>query len=72
MGGDAPRGHWADDGELADEIELYGDLVVAASESDEHLTQRQIDLVLGVDRQVAASRSPRQSASGTGEEAPPS
>jgi len=48
MGGDGSRRHWADDGELAEEIELYGELVVAASESEE-LTQREIDRVLGVD-----------------------
>ncbi|HEX5510876.1 MAG TPA: hypothetical protein VFX41_04125 [Actinomycetales bacterium] len=71
MGGDAPRRHWADDGELADEIELYGDLVVAASESDEHLTQRQIDLVLGVDQQLATSGSPRETEAGNGEATSP-
>ncbi|HEX5532463.1 MAG TPA: hypothetical protein VFX33_01850 [Actinomycetales bacterium] len=67
MGGDAPRRHWADDGELADEIELYGDLVVAASESDEELSQRQIDLVLGVDPEPATPSSPNGVDAGTGE-----
>jgi hypothetical protein len=66
MGGDAPRRHWADDGDLADEIELYGDLVVAASESDEHLTQRQIDRVLGVEPQPAPSDSPNGADAATG------
>jgi hypothetical protein len=36
------------DDELAAEIELYGDLVVAASEADGALTQSQIDRLLGV------------------------
>lgn len=40
---------WAQDGELADEIVLYGDVVVAASESDEDLTQVEIDTALGLD-----------------------
>lgn len=42
-------GHWSDDGELADEIELYGDLVVAASESDRDLTADEIDAALGIE-----------------------
>jgi len=67
MGGDAPRRHWADDGELADEIELYGDLVVAASESDEELSQRQIDRVLGVDPEPTTADSPNGVDAGTGE-----
>ncbi|MEP6761838.1 MAG: hypothetical protein ABJA93_10810 [Sporichthyaceae bacterium] len=33
---------------VLDEIELYGDLVIAASSSDEPLSQDQIDLVLGI------------------------
>lgn len=37
------------DDELADEIELYGDLVVAASEAEGDLTQPQIDRLLGVE-----------------------
>ena len=32
-----------------DEIELYGELVIAASSSDEPLSEDQIDLVLGLD-----------------------
>ena len=67
MGGDAPRRHWADDGELADEIELYGDLVVAASESDAELSQRQIDRVLGVDPEPAPADSPNGLDAGAGE-----
>lgn len=39
-----------DDDALAEEIEMYGDLVVAASESDETLPQEEIDRLLGVRR----------------------
>ena len=39
--------HLADD-DLADEIVLYGDLVVAASESERNLTLPEIDKVLGL------------------------
>ena len=42
------RGRWTDDDELAAEIELYGDLVVAASESDRTLTVSEIDRILKV------------------------
>jgi hypothetical protein len=38
------------DGALQDEIELVGDLVVAASASDRPLSEDEIDEVLGVDR----------------------
>ncbi|WP_374970567.1 hypothetical protein [Terrabacter sp. BE26] len=43
------------DVQLADEIELVSDLVVAASSSPRHLTHEEIDQLLGVsgDRQVA-------------------
>lgn len=37
------------DNELADEIELYGELVVAASESDRELSPHEIDQALGVE-----------------------
>jgi hypothetical protein len=40
-----------DDDDLAEEIELYGDLVVAASESDTALSTAEIDRLLGVTRQ---------------------
>ena len=33
---------------VLDEIELYGELVIAASDSDGPLTQDQIDRVLGI------------------------
>lgn len=42
------RSRRLDDDALAEEIELYGDLVVAASESDEALPWAEIDRLLGV------------------------
>lgn len=42
------------DVELADEIELYGAVVVAASEKDGSLTPAEIDDALGVDDAPAA------------------
>lgn len=41
---------------VLDEIELYGELVIAASSSDEPLSQEQIDLVLGLRRDTASRR----------------
>ena len=38
---------------VLDEIELYGDLVIAASSSDKPLSQAEIDLVLGLDQESA-------------------
>ena len=38
------------DDALQDEIELVGDLVVAATASDEPLTEDEIDAALGIDR----------------------
>lgn len=48
-------------GELTDdalqrEIELVGELVVAASASDGPLTEEQIDLILGIERRHRDSR----------------
>lgn len=46
---DGPRDQgWSNDGELADEIAMYGDLVVAASESQQTLTVDEIDAALGI------------------------
>lgn len=42
-----PTRRLADD-DLAAEIEMYGELVVAASEAEGELTQPQIDRLLGV------------------------
>ncbi len=52
MGGpnmSSPSPRWADDGDLAGEIELYGDLVVAASEAEDALTTDEIDVALGLE-----------------------
>ncbi|MDF2091625.1 hypothetical protein P0Y31_04665 [Knoellia sp. 3-2P3] len=43
------------DGALQDEIELVGDLVVAASSSERPLTEAEIDEVLGVIRAQSAA-----------------
>ena len=40
---------WAEDGELADEIVLYSEVMVVASESENDLTQHEIDSALGLD-----------------------
>lgn len=37
---------------VLDEIELYGELVIAASGSDAPLSPDQIDLVLGLEKQA--------------------
>ena len=37
------------DGDLADEIELVSDLVVAASTSARHFTPDEVDALLGID-----------------------
>jgi hypothetical protein len=37
-----------EDGELMDEVELTASLIVAANQSDENLTDEQIDAILGV------------------------
>ena len=47
-----PGGTWADDEDLAGEIELYGDLVVAASSQEEQMTPVEIDTALGLDEDV--------------------
>ncbi|MEH3077488.1 hypothetical protein [Quadrisphaera setariae] len=43
------RSRRLDDDALAEEIELYGDLVVAASEAGDVLPQAEIDRLLGVE-----------------------
>ena len=45
---------------VLDEIELYGELVIAASSSDEPLSQEQIDQALGLP--VTRSAASRQQA----------
>ncbi|SES22666.1 hypothetical protein SAMN05216199_2431 [Pedococcus cremeus] len=44
------------DGALQDEIELVGDLVVAASASEGPLSEDEIDEVLGVDRGMGVAK----------------
>lgn len=51
------------DGALQDEIELVGDLVVAASASERPLTEDEIDEVLGVMRGSSAAAEQRPKAS---------
>ncbi len=56
---DTGAGPLADDA-LAEEIELYADVVVAASESDGPLADSDLDRVLGVDDAVpGAAPAPR-------------
>ena len=45
----AAAAEWAQDGELADEIVLYSEVMVVASESEDDLTQNEIDTALGLD-----------------------
>lgn len=37
-----------EDGDLLGEVELTTNLIIAASEADEHLTSEEIDQILGV------------------------
>ena len=41
---------------MLDEIELYGELVIAASASDEPLSRDEIDQVLGLDAAATDAR----------------
>lgn len=45
------------DVQLADEIELVSDLVVAASSSSRHLTPEEIDQLLGIQGDTSAPKS---------------
>ena len=58
-----PVAHEADsrleDPLVLDEIELYGDLVIAASASDGPLSQAEIDRALGLDRPRRENATPR-------------
>ncbi len=42
-----------EDGDLLGEVELTTNLIIAASESDDHLSADEIDKILGVDEQIA-------------------
>ncbi len=39
-----------EDADLMQEVEMTTNLIIAASESDEHLSQEEIDRILGVSR----------------------
>ena len=45
---------WVPDCVALDEIELYGELIIAASASERPLTRFEIDAVLGISREVPA------------------
>ena len=45
---------WVPDCVALDEIELYGELIIAASASERPLTRSEIDAVLGISREVPA------------------
>jgi len=42
-----------EDADLLREVELTTNLIIAASEADEHLSQDEIDRILGVQRQAS-------------------
>ena len=61
------------DGDLADEIELVSDLVVAASTSTRHFTPDEVDALLGIDDEASPEAGePRQSGESKGSETPTS
>ncbi len=45
------------DPQVLDEIELYGELVIAASASEEPMSRAEIDQVLGLNRRKGESRT---------------
>jgi hypothetical protein len=45
-----------EDADLLGEVELTTNLIIAASESDDHLTAAEIDRILGVEPQPSAPR----------------
>jgi hypothetical protein len=47
------------DPQVLDEIELYGELVIAASASEEPLSRDEIDRVLGLEHHEDDKRQPR-------------
>ena len=46
-----------EDADLLGEVELTTNLIIAASESDDHLSQEEIDRILGVDVDPPSPRS---------------
>jgi hypothetical protein len=51
-----------EDADLLGEVELTTNLIIAASESEEHLSQDEIDRILGVDARTPAAPEPRREA----------
>ena len=47
-----------EDADLLGEVELTTNLIIAASEADEHLSGDEIDEILGVDADSAPARAP--------------
>ena len=55
-----------EDADLLGEVELTTNLIIAASESDDHLSSAEIDRILGVTRATASLRHAQQVANSTG------
>jgi hypothetical protein len=49
-----------EDAELLREVELTTNLIIAASESDEHLSSDEIDEILGVEPEADAAAEPNE------------
>ena len=49
-----------EDADLLGEVELTTNLIIAASESEEHLSQEEIDRILGVDAPRPGPPEPRR------------
>ena len=49
-----------EDADLLGEVELTTNLIIAASESDEHLSQEEIDRILGVEVRPPEPPEPRR------------
>ena len=51
-----------EDADLLGEVELTTNLIIAASESEDHLSQEEIDRILGVDAPAPEPPEPRREA----------
>ena len=51
-----------EDADLLGEVELTTNLIIAASESDDHLSQEEIDRILGIDVRPPEPPEPRREA----------
>ena len=49
-----------EDADLLGEVELTTNLIIAASESDDHLSQEEIDRILGIDTRPPEPPEPRR------------